>query len=237
MAFSKTTRYSGFVITRPTPMATLRSFSHCATYLGFSFMPRIKNLKSQQLYRLDKSPASGIFAPLLSKTVDMSLIEEQWDRMMRLAWSLKLRTAPANVIVRRLTSGSPHDRLSRAVRHLGRAIKTNYILRYITDRELRRAVQRQLNKGEGRQALSRWIFFARQGEFTTGDYVEIMNKASCLSLVSNAILYWNTVKIGEAEQRLRAKGEVIDDEELSHVSLLPFKHVMPSGTYFIEEPR
>ncbi len=50
-------------------------------------------------------------------------------------------------------------------------------------------VQRQLNKGEYRQKLSRWIFsFAQQGEFTTGDYVEIMSKASCLSLVSNAIL-------------------------------------------------
>ncbi len=154
--------------------------------------------------------------------------------MMRVAWSLKLRTAPANVVVQRLTSGSPHDRLSKAVRSLGRMVKTNYVLRYFTDRELRRTVQKQLNKGEYRQKLSRWIFFADQGEFTTGDYVEIMNKASCLSLVSNAILYWNTVRIGEIVDRLRAEGEAIDDEDLSHISLLPFKHVMPNGTYFIE---
>ena len=56
-----------------------------------------------------------------------------------------------------------------------------------------------------------------------------------LSLVSNAILYWNTVKIGETVGRLRAEGESIDDEEISHVSLLPFRHVMPTGTYFIED--
>ena len=61
-----------------------------------------------------------------------------------------------------------------------------------------------------------------------------MNKASCLSLVSNAILYWNTVEMGETVERRRAESEVIDDEELSHVSLLPFKHVMPNGTYFID---
>ena len=114
-------------------------------------------------------------------------------------------------------------------------IKTEYVLRYLTDPELRRTVQRQLNKGEYRQKLSRWILFADQGEFATGDYVEIMNKASCLSLVSNAILYWNTIKIGETVDSLREQGENIDDDALSHVSLLPFKHVLPNGTYFIED--
>jgi len=44
--------------------------------------------------------------------------------------------------------------------------------------------------------LARWLFFANRGEFRTGDYEEIMNKASCLSLLSNAVLVWNTIKIG-----------------------------------------
>ncbi len=62
-----------------------------------------------------------------------------------------------------------------------------------------------------------------------------MNKASCLSLVSNAILYWNTIKINEIVESLRAQGEVIEDETLSHISLLPFRHVVPNGTYFIDD--
>jgi len=64
-----------------------------------------------------------------------------------------------------------------------------------------------------------WIFFANQGEFTTGDYEEIMNRASCLSLVSNAILYWNTININEIVINPRQQGEKIDDETLSHISL------------------
>lgn len=86
-----------------------------------------------------------------------------------------------------------------------------------------------------RHKLPRWIFFANQGEFTTGDYEEIMNKASCLSLASNVILYWNTIKIINIVESLRQKNEDIDDETLSHISLLPFKHVLPNGTYFIDE--
>ena len=39
-------------------------------------------------------------------------------------------------------------------------------------------------------------------------YQEIVNKASCLSLVSNAILYWDTIKIAETVGRLRAQVSV-----------------------------
>lgn len=91
----------------------------------------------------------------------------------------------------------------------------------------------QLNRGEYRHKLSRWIFFANQGEFQTGDYEEIMNKASCLSLVSNAVLYWNTPKIGNIVEAIRKQGALVDDETVARISPLPFKHVIPNGTYFI----
>ena len=203
--------------------------------LGFYFMPRIRDLKDQQLYRIDRFVNYGMFTPLVTKTVDLNLIEEQWEEMLRVALSLKQRTAPAHVIVQRLTNGFPSDRLSKAFTNIGRIIKTQYIMRYLTDLELRQTVQRQLNKGEYRHKLPRRIFFADQGEFTTGDYEEIMNNASCLSLVSNAILYWNTIKINDIVETLRVQGEDIDKETLSHISLLPFKHVVPNGTYFIED--
>ena len=56
------------------------------------------------------------------------------------------------------------------------------ILHYIHEEPLRRKVQLQLNRGEFRHILAKWLFFANQGAFRSGDYEEIMNKASCLSL-------------------------------------------------------
>jgi TnpA family transposase len=203
--------------------------------LGYYFMPRIRDLKDQQLYRIDRRESAGVFASLLTKTADLDIVEEQWDAMLRVAFSLKQRTAPAHVIVQRLTNSFPSDRLSKAFTNLGRILKTEYILRYLTDPELGRTVQLQLNKGEYRHKLPRRIFFADQGEFTTGDYEEIMNKASCLSLVSNAILYWNTLKIADIVDDLKQRGAEIENATLAHISLLPFKHVVPNGTYFIEE--
>jgi TnpA family transposase len=201
--------------------------------LGYKYMPRIRDLKDQQLYRINKEDHYGEIQALLSKGINLELIGEQWDQFMRLSTSLKERKLPANIVVQRLINGSPADRLSQALTHFGRLIKTQYILEYITDPALRRKVQIQLNKGEYRHKLSRWIFFANQGEFQIGDYEEIMNKASCLSLVSNAILYWNTKRITKIVDQLRGQGENITDEMLSRISLLPFQHVIPSGTYFI----
>jgi hypothetical protein len=37
---------------------------------------------------------------------------------------------------------------------------------------------------ERSHAIGRWLFFVNRGEFRLGDYEEIMNKGSCLSLVS-----------------------------------------------------
>ena len=202
--------------------------------LGYYFMPRIRDLKDQQLYRVERNVNYGEFAPLLNKTANIDIIEEQWDGMIQVAQSLKERTAPAHVVVQRLTNSFPSDRLSKAFTNLGRIIKTEYILRYITDKSLRQTVQLQLNKGEYRHKLPRWIFFANQGEFTVGDYQEIMNKASALSLVSNAILYWNTSRISNIIDELRKQGEIVSDDVLSHISLLPYKHVLPNGTYFVE---
>ena len=103
----------------------------------------------------------------------------------------------------------PPDRLASALSQLGRLIKTIHILRYIHEEPLRQAIQLQLNRGEFRHILARWIFFANQGDFRTGDYEEIMNKASCLSLLSNAVLIWNTVHMTRIAEQLRAAGHLV----------------------------
>src|SRR4051812_38657928 len=101
-----------------------------------------------------------------------------------------------------------------------------------------RRVQLQLNRGESRHDLARWLFFANRGEFRSGDYEEIMNKASCLSLLSNAVLVWNTVRMSEIVARLRAAGESVANEDLGRISPLAYAHVIPNGTYvFDRSPR
>jgi Tn3 transposase DDE domain len=93
----------------------------------------------------------------------------------------------------------------------------------------------QLNRGERRHQLARRLFFANQGAFQTGDYEEIMNKATCLSLLSKAVVVWNTVQMTRLLEQLRASGDMIAAEDLARLSPLAFAHVMPNGTYFVRQ--
>ena len=199
--------------------------------LGFSFMPRIKDLHKQQLYKIDRTKNYGVLEPLFRGTVDMDIVREQWDQLVRVAASIMNRTAPPSVIMRRLASSSPSDRLAKALTALSRVVKTAYILRYVHDLGLRQQVQLQLNRGEARHELARWIFFANQGEFRTGDFEEIMNKASCLSLLSNAILTWNTVEYQRIVSQLRETGHTIENQDLARIAPIMHRHVIPNGTY------
>jgi Tn3 transposase DDE domain len=65
-------------------------------------------------------------------------------------------------------------------------------------------------------------------------YSRPMNKASCLSLLSNAALVWNTMRMGEIVARLRAAGEAVSDEDLARISPLAYAHVIPNGTYVFD---
>jgi TnpA family transposase len=221
--------------TSDTHGATEQLFGICAL-LGIDFMPRLKDLPDQVLYRIDRDADYGALQPVLRGTVNLDIIAEQWDLLVRIVASLKDWTAPADIVLQRLINAAPADRLGKALTALGSLIKTIHILRYIHEEPLRHAVQLQLNRGEFRHILAKWLFFANQGDFRTGDYEEIMNKASCLSLLSNAVLVWNTVHISRIVAQLRAGGHEVRDEDLARISPLPHAHTVPSGSYF-QSPR
>ncbi len=210
-------------------------FGLCAL-LGIAFMPRLKDLPDQVLSRIDREADYGILQPLLRGRINLGLILEQWDQLVRLAASLKDRLTPAHVVMQRLINANASDRLAGALSQLGRLTKTLHILRYIQEEPLRQAIQLQLNRGEFRHILAKWLFFANQGGFRSGDYEEVMNKASCLSLLSNAVLVWNTVHIARIVHQLRAAGHEVKDEDLARVSPLAHAHVIPNGSYF-QSPR
>ena len=110
----------------------------------------------------------GPMLPLLRNAIEVAIIVEQWDQLVRIAASLKDRLTPAHVVMQRLINASPADRVAKALTALGRLAKTVHILRYIHEEPLRRAIQLQLNRGEFRHTLAKWLFFANQGAFRLG---------------------------------------------------------------------
>jgi TnpA family transposase len=133
--------------TSDTHGATEQLFGICAL-LGIAFMPRLKDLADQVLYRINRDADYGPLNPVLRGVTNLDLIAEQYDPLVRIVASLKDRTAPAAIVLQRLINAAPADRLAKALTALGGLVKTIHILRYMHEVPLRQAIQLQLNRGE-----------------------------------------------------------------------------------------
>jgi len=56
-------------------------------------------------------------------------------------------------------------------------------------------------------------------------------RASGLSLLTAAIVHWNTIYLDRAVQQLWSQGTIIPDELLAHVAPLGWEHIAPTGDY------
>ncbi len=198
--------------------------------VGLHFWPWIRDLDRQQLYRHGTPPDLDT-GELLRHKLRPQLITPYWDDLLRLGASLRQGWAPASLLLARLQAGSRRNPLAQALQEYGRLIKTNFILAWLGDDELRHRVRRQLNKGEQLHALRREIFYANEGHIRQRTPDQQSEQALCLAIVVNAIIAWNTVYIQRVLDQLRANGEVIATSEIEHISPLARQHIHLYGHY------
>jgi TnpA family transposase len=122
--------------------------------LGLRFCPRIRGVQHQRIYRIDPNRDYGSLASLVSRadqTIDTEQIAEQWDRMGQLYASLKTGHVTASVALKLQRQEPVLPRQS----DLGRFFKTEFILQYLSEPELRRRIRRGFLKVEQLHALAR----------------------------------------------------------------------------------
>ncbi len=190
---------------------TFAAFAAFAAFdlLGLHLSPRIRDLASLQLYRLGPAAEQAAYphaGPLLTRRLQTELIESQWDQLLRLAGSLKFGHASASLLIAKLQAGERQNTLTRALIEYGRLVRTTFVLRYLADEALQRRVHQQLNKGESLHALRRRLFFSHQGHVRRHHHGEQTDQALCLTLVTNAVVLFNTVYLPTESARRPAPG-------------------------------
>ena len=199
--------------------------------LGLQFAPRIADIGGQKLYRVGSIDGFLHLAPLLRGTIQRQMILDRWEDLLRVAGSIKLGWVTASLLISRLQASPRQNALTKALQEYGRVVKTLFVLRYLESEEYRRRINAQLNKGESVHALRRFLFFADQGHVRRRNLDEQTNQASCLTLVTNAIITWNSVYMAAALDRLRAEGANVPDTAIAHLSPTLSAHVNPYGRY------
>ena len=199
--------------------------------LGMQFSPRIRDIGDQRIYKFDKKPIYKNLDPFLKGTIRRDLILQNWDDILRVAASIKFGWVTASLFISKLQAYPRQNLLTRMLQEYGRLIKSIYIPNYLCNEDQRRRVSLQLNKGEALHDLRRFLFFANEGKIRKSQLDDQTNQASALTLVTDAIIVWNTRYIQSIIDTLINAEFNFDDGDLIHISPCRFDHINKYGKY------
>lgn len=207
--------------------------------LGFSFAPRIKGIGKQTLYIFKpKNRVEKDWKIQPDKTINNTLIRENWDELLRLVTTIKLKENTASDIFRRLNSYSRQHALYQTLKAFGQIVKSLFILRYINDVELRQAIEKQLNKVELANRFTRAVAVGNPREYSQVEKEEQEIAEGCNRLIKNSIICWNYLYL---ERQLEKLVDMDARENLLRMitthSPMTWAHINMLGEYDFSEEK
>ncbi|PGZ44515.1 Tn3 family transposase [Bacillus anthracis] len=208
------------------------AFAFCHL-LGFQLMPRFKAIHSQKLYRSDVGMQESYpnLQPVLTRPINWSLIEQQYDQMIKYATALRLGTAETEAVLKRFTRNSGHPTY-RALAELGKALKTIFLCEYLSSEEIRREIHEGLNVVENWNSANSFIFYGKGGEIQTNRMEDQEIAVLALHLLQNCLVLINTLMIQEVllEQNKSLLQKLVP-EDFRALTPLIYAHVNPYGIF------
>jgi TnpA family transposase len=204
--------------------------------LGSHFSPRMADIGDSRLWRIDPEAKYGDFDKLGLHKINVQLITQHWDDVLRLVGSLKLGKVSPKGVMQMLRIANKPTKLAQAIREIGRIEKTLHLLTYIDDADKRRHILTQLNRGEARHQLARNLFRGKRGEIYEHYREGQENQLGALGLVLNAIVLWNTFYMEEVLKQLRREGIPVRESDEANLSPLISDHLNTLGKYLFAIP-
>jgi len=202
-----------------------------AYLLGIELMPRIRRWRHLKLYRPDRSERYPSLDALFSGSVHWPLIREHYALFLRLAIAIQSGAIAPSAVLARLNSYSTRNRFALALQELGRAVRTGFLLEWIRDDELRRAVHQCTTKVERHHRFAKHLWFGGEGGLRTQDPAAQEKAIVYNELIANAVALQNVVDQTEVLHALRAEGADIRPADLAFLSPYGTSHLKRFGDY------
>ena len=208
-----------------------------AFLLGIKLMPRIRRWKDLIFYRPSRSDRYKHLDSLFTETIDWELIENYLPDMLRVALSIKAGKIQASTILRKLGTKSRKNKLYQAFHELGSAIRTIFLLDYLSDEELRATIQAAINKCESFNRFTKWLAFGGENIIATNHRDEQHKRIKYNHLVANCLIFYNVSELNRILNELHQEGYRFSQELIALLSPYPTDHVNRFGIYQLERPR
>ena len=208
-----------------------------AYLLGIELMPRIRNWKDQHLFRPAPDVSYEHIDELFTAQVDWDLIATLVPDMMRVAVSIRTGNILPSDILRRLNSSSRKNKLYFGFRELGRVVRTIFLLRYLSDAELRRTIQAATNKSERFNQFVQWVSFGGDSVIAENTRDEQRKFIKYNHLVANLLVFHNIVTLSRALNRLQSDDLKASDQALAALTPYQTEHINRFGNYTVNFSR
>jgi hypothetical protein len=204
-------------------LVTFKSFQH----LGYFTNPRRcqRRLLDETYEHIDL---------LFGDAIDWKLIETHWKDLVRVVISIRTGKVLPSTLLRKLGNYSRKNRLYRAFREVGRVIRMEFLLRFLSDQRLRQQITVATNKAESYNAFSKWLFFGGDGVLSENDPEEQEKEMKFNELLANSLILQNAADITEVLKALAKEGYEIRREDVAQLSPYLTGHVKRFGDYVID---
>ncbi len=202
--------------------------------IGKRFCPRIRNLHHQRIYCADAKRDYGPLEPVLKRgklTIDFALVAEQWQRIGQFYAAFPAGHTTASAALQRLNRFKPTNRFYAANRELGRLLKTEFLLQYMSEPQLRIRIRKGLLKVEQLHALARAVYYGQRGRILARELHDQMNSCSCLTLILSCIIYWQAREISKL---MASPDYKFDPSLVEHISPIEWKNIILYGEYNLD---
>jgi len=151
--------------------------------------------------------------------------------MLRVALSISQGRIHSPTILRKLGTYSRKNKLYVAFCELGRVVRTIFLLRYLSDAELRRTITAATNTSEARNGFVQWVAFGGEGVIRQNNREEQRKIIRYNHLVANLVVFHNVVTMTRVLQGLIDEGYPVTPEIIARLSPYKTEHINRFGHY------
>ena len=191
--------------------------------IAMRFCPRIWSLHRQRICCADPSRDHGALESVPKRGHRaVHLIAEQWDRMGQFYAAFPAGHTTASAVLQRLNRFQASNNFDAANRKLGRALKTEFVLQYMSEQQLRAKIRRGLLKVKQLHALARAVYYGQRGRISAREVYDQMKTCLCLTYILASIIYWQAREIS----KMTATPDFpFDCDLLRHISPIEWKRI------------
>jgi TnpA family transposase len=196
-------------------------------------MLRMRNGDDGIFYRPNKSVRYQHIDALFTREIDWRLIVTHWRDMMQVVLSIQAGLVLPSMLLRKLGSHNRKSRLCLAFRELGVVERTLFLLRYISDPQIRRTIRAETTEIESFNDFLDWITFGGP-VIKNGDPVEQEKQLKYASLVANAIMLSNVADLTKVLSPMAIDGYPVTPELAASGSPYMRKQIRRFGKYDLD---